>query len=41
VRELLAQLIADTQTAAIGRCLPDPATVADRIAALAERTTFR
>lgn len=41
VRELLAQLISDTQSAAIGGRLPDPAAVADRIASLAERTTFR
>lgn len=40
VRELLAQLIADTQMAAISGRLPDPAAVADKIAALAERTTF-
>jgi hypothetical protein len=40
VRELLAQLIADTQMAPIGGRLPDPAGVAAKIAALAERTRF-
>lgn len=40
VRELLAQLIADTQMAAIGGRLPDPAALADRIADLARRTKF-
>jgi len=40
VRELLAQLIADTQLAAIGGRLPDAAAVAEKIAAVAERTTF-
>jgi hypothetical protein len=40
VRELLAQLIADTQGAALGGRLPDAAAVADEIAALAERTRF-
>lgn len=41
VRELLAQLIADTHMAAIGRRLPDPVAVADKVAELAERTIFR
>lgn len=40
VRELLAQLIAETQMVAIGGRLPDPLAAADQIAALAERTTF-
>lgn len=40
VRELLAQLIAETQMASIGGRLPDPAAVADKIAELAERTAF-
>jgi hypothetical protein len=39
LRELLAQLIADTQIAAIGARLPDPARVTERIASLAERST--
>jgi hypothetical protein len=40
VRELLAQLIAEVQMAAVGGRLPEPAAVAEKIAALAERSTF-